>query len=255
MTTLPSEFLTTPLAHRALHDVSDGRPENSRAAVRAAIEAGYGIEIDVQMSTDGHAMVFHDYHLDRLTEATGSTVEHSLDQLNQVKLRGGEEGVPSLPEILEVIDGQVPLVIEIKDQDGRMGTKVGDLEAAVVRALDSYSGPVALMSFNPHSVAALRDLAPDIPRGLVTCGYVAQDWPQLTAEARDHLRTIADFDRVGACFVSHNVMGLEAAPVADLKAKGVPILCWTVRSELVEGEARAIADNITFEGYLPENAG
>lgn len=255
MTALPPQFLTRPLAHRALHDVSDGRPENSRAAVRAAVDAGYGIEIDVQISADDCVMVFHDYHLDRLTDTTGRVAGLTGDQLNQVKLRGGDEGVPGLPEILDIVDGQVPLVIEIKDQDGQMGPNVGGLEAAVIRDLSGYTGPLALMSFNPHSVAVLQDIAPQIARGLVTCSYTAQNWPHLSFDQREHLAGIPDFDRVGASFISHNVMQLDTPPVTLRKEAGTPILCWTVRSDAVERDARKIADNITFEGYLPDSNG
>ena len=123
--TLPRGFVDLPLAHRALHDVAQGRPENSRAAIRAAIEAGYGIEIDVQLSADGAAMVFHDYALDRLTHDSGAVRLRSAADLKAVPLKGGDEGIPDLPEVLQLVAGQVPLLIELKDQDGAMGTNLG----------------------------------------------------------------------------------------------------------------------------------
>lgn len=249
MPRLPEVFLGRPLAHRALHDNSDARPENSRAAISAAVEAGYGIEIDVQLSADGQAMVFHDYRLCRLTESGGPLALLTAAELGTIPLRHGAEGIPTLPEILALVAGRVPLLIEVKDQDGALGPGVGPLEQATIAALAGYAGPVAVMSFNPHSVAELARLAPDLPRGLTTCGFRREDWSALSSERRDHLRAIADFDRTGASFVSHNWRDLDNPRIAELRTRGVPVLCWTIRSDTDEAQARRIAQNITFEGY------
>lgn len=246
---LPPEFLRVPLAHRALHDVRDGRPENSRAAVLAAIDAGYGIEIDIQQSSDAKAMVFHDYKLERLAEATGNTTGFTAADLAQKSLRGGDEGIPTLPEILEIVRGRVPLLIEIKDQDRKMGPSVGPLEESVARAIEDYKGPVAVMSFNPHSVRQMADLSPAIPRGLVTQAYD----PNKCGFSRDvceHLNAISDYDELGCSFISHDWRDLRRLRVSELKFQGANILCWTVKSPAQEAEARKIAQNITFEGYL-----
>lgn len=246
---LHPDFIDKPLSHRGLHDVTDGRPENSRAAIRAAISHGYGIEIDLQLSADDMAMVFHDYALDRLTDETGPVRQRSAQQLSAVLLSGGREGIPDLVEILDLVAGQVPLLIEFKDQDGRMGTDVGPLEQAAAKILSGYMGKFAVMSFNPNSVALLAELLPDVPRGIVTSAYRYDDWP-LSDAICDHLRDIPDFDRVGASFISHEVNDLDRARVAELKGLGVDILCWTVKSAEQEIEARKVAQNITFEQYL-----
>lgn len=157
---LPASFLDRPIAHRAYHDIAAGRPENSVEAIIAAIEAGYGIEIDLQLSADGVAMVFHDYDLDRLTEETGPVRARSAAALGAIALKHGSRGIPTFAEVLTLVAGQVPLLVEVKDQDGAMGPDVGPLEAAAVQALRCYDGPVALMSFNPHSVAALAGWRP-----------------------------------------------------------------------------------------------
>ena len=247
---LPAEFLRLPLAHRALHMRSDRRPENSPAAIRAAVEAGYGIEIDVQCSRDGQAMVFHDEWLERLTEVTGFVRDFDAADLMQIKLRDSDDGIPTLPQVLQMVAGRVPLLIEIKDQTDRMAQTDGRLEAAVAAALAGYAGPVAVMSFNPHSVAHMARLAPAVPRGLTTSAYAASEWEPLAAERCDELREIADYDRVGACFISHEAADLARPRVAALKAAGSAVLCWTIRSAAEEAKARAVADNVTFEGYL-----
>ena len=245
---LPEVFYRVPFAHRGFHDVAEGRPENSRAAFRAALAAGYGIELDVQLSSDGAAMVFHDYDLDRLTGQKGAVRLRGAADLSAIRLRGGDEGIPDLPEILQLVGGRAPMLIEVKDQDGAMGPDVGPLERAVAAALEGYQGPVALMSFNPHSVACLAELAPRIPRGIVTSAYRYDDWP-LPAATCDHLRDVPDYARTGACFISHEVDDLDRGRVAELKAQGAMICCWTVTSAMQEAKARQIAHNITFEQY------
>ncbi|MEM5476174.1 glycerophosphodiester phosphodiesterase family protein [Pacificibacter sp. AS14] len=248
---LQDVFLKSPIAHRALHDEALGRAENNFAAIEAAIEHGFGIEIDIQQSKDGQAMVFHDYHLDRLTEAKGPFAQLTATELGQVRFRSGEKGVPTLAAILDHVAGRAPLLIEIKDQDGVMGPNVGPLEREVARLLQSYSGAVAVMSFNPHAIAVMADAAPQIPRGLTTCGYLPQDWPLLSEATRADLRKIPDFDRVGASFVSHQWTDLASERIQDLKGAGARILCWTIRSAAEAAEATLYAENITFESYVP----
>lgn len=247
---LPAAFLARPIAHRALHDLGAGRPENSRAAVRAAVAAGYGIEIDVQLSLDGVAMVFHDHDLARLTGATGALAQRTAAGLAAIGLRHGTEGIPTLVQVLAEVAGKVPLLIEVKDQDGALGPAIGALEAATAAALAGYGGPVAVMSFNPFSVAAMADLAPLVPRGLTTSAYDPDDWAPVPVAVCDRLRDIPDYDRSGAGFISHEAHDLARPRVAALKAQGARVLCWTVRSAVAEAAARAAgADNVTFEGY------
>ncbi|MFU8823390.1 glycerophosphodiester phosphodiesterase family protein [Yoonia sp.] len=247
---LPASFLARPIAHRALHDRKAGRVENSIASIKAAISAGYGIEIDVQLSSDGHAMVFHDDNLDRLTAEAGPVRARNRAALEQIALKDDAGMIPALDDVLTLVAGQVPLLIEIKDQDGKMGPDVGPLEEATCKALSHYKGDVALMSFNPHSMAACQTFAPDIARGVVTSAYDPMFWPELPPAIRDDLREIPDYDRVGACFISHEAYDLDRPRVAEIKATGAPILCWTIRSAQQEAKARLIADNVTFEGYL-----
>jgi glycerophosphoryl diester phosphodiesterase len=252
---LPSEFLATPIAHRALHDIAKGRPENSRAAVNAAVEHGYGIEIDLQLTADGRAMVFHDYDLSRLTGATGPLRLQTAAAAGAIALKHGDgETIPTLDEILDLVKGAVPLLIEIKDQDGSMGSAVGPLEQATAAALAGYDGPVAVMSFNPFSIARMAELAPGVARGLVTSGYDPSDWP-LSVETCDRLRGIPDFSDCHGAFISHDKADLSRPRVQQLRAQGVPVLCWTIRSPQEEAAARRFADNVTFEGYLAPRPG
>lgn len=254
---LHPDFLTRPIAHRALHDLAKVRPENSAAAVRAAVEAGYAIEIDLQISADGVAMVFHDATLERLTPVEGPLNARNAAELGRIALKGGDgAGIPTLREILEIVGGRVPLLIEVKDQSGKLGPVDGALEAATAADLDGYSGPVAVMSFNPHSVSAMAKAAPKVARGLTTYAFPVEDFPAARSdpEAEAHraaLEAITDYERVGASFISHHWRDLARPRVAELKALGAAVLCWTIRSPEEEAQARRIAQNVTFEYYLP----
>ena len=167
-------------------------------------------------------------------------------------MRGGTDGIPTLREVLTLVAGRVPLLIEIKDQDGAMGQNVGPLEQAAAEAIAAYRGPVAVMSFNPHSVAEMARLLPHVARGIVTSAYEPDDWP-LSAQICDRLRTIPDYARTGSSFISHEAFDLGRARVAELKQGGARVLCWTIRSPEEEAEARKVAENITFEGYLAQH--
>ncbi|WP_410219032.1 glycerophosphodiester phosphodiesterase family protein [Paracoccus sp. (in: a-proteobacteria)] len=249
MTALFDSFLTIPIAHRGLHGI--GIPENSLAAARAAIEAGYGIECDIQPAADGTPMVFHDYELTRLTAQKGYIAATAPQGLSGHRLLGSDEPVPTLAQFLETVGGRVPLLIEIKDQDGACGTDIGQLHDRVAEALQGYAGPVAVMSFNPHVVEAFHRAAPDIPVGLTTCAFDEADWTRVPPERREALALISDFDRCGASFVSHDKADLTNPRIDALRAMGVPILCWTIHSKAEEMLARQVAGNITFEGYDP----
>lgn len=243
---LPEALLTAPIAHRGLH--GPGVPENSLAAAQAAMDAGYGIELDIQPAGD-QAVVFHDYDLHRLTGDGGLVAALDPATLSGRRLTGTDQTIPTLQQFLGRVAGRVPLLIEIKDQDMRLGPRIGDLHRRVAGALQGYAGPVAVMSFNPHVVAAFHDLAPALPVGLTTCAFAERDWPGIPPQTRAHLAGIADFDRCGACFVSHDKNDLANPRVDALRAQGVPVLCWTIRSPAEEALARRVARNITFEGY------
>ncbi|SFD02224.1 glycerophosphodiester phosphodiesterase family protein [Tropicimonas isoalkanivorans] len=247
---LPASFLDRPIAHRALHDLTDGRPENSRAAVRAAIEGNYGIEVDLQLTSDGQAVVFHDEDLARLTGQAGMVRGRTAAELSRIPLLGGDEGIPTFREILDLVGGRVPLLVEIKDQDGALGPDVGPLEAAAAEVSKGYAGPLAFMSFNPHSMIGLGRIAPETVRGLTTCGFFDEDWPDVPGARRERLADIADLDAAGGCFISHHATDLDRPAVRNLRSRGVPVLCWTIRSPEEEAAARLNADNVTFEGYL-----
>lgn len=251
MPALPPSFTARPIAHRALHDAAAGVIENSPTAIDRAIRVGYGIEMDLQLSADGVPMVFHDATLDRLTHTTGPVRGRTAQELGDLRLRGSDDRIPTLAQVLEMVDGAVPLLIELKDQSGGLGQADAALGEATAAVLADYPGDVAVMSFNPVMIAGLRKRAPDLPRGLTTGGFIPSKWPHLSPDMCTALRNIVAFDAVDAQFISHDWTDLDNPRVAELKAKGVPILCWTITTPQDDAQARQMADNVTFEGYLP----
>jgi len=245
---LPLAFLRAPIAHRALHDVTRGRVENSASAIRAARAAGYCIELDLQLSSDGVPMIFHDDDLDRLTAEQGPLNARTAAELTRIQLNGTDDTIPTLAQALALVDGAVPLLIELKDQSRTLSHTDGRLENATAFALEFYAGPLAVMSFNPLSIGQLSHILPTVPRGLTTSAF-GEDWVSVPQATRDRLREIPDYHRSFSSFISHEAHDLARPRVADLQSEGASILCWTIRSPEAEAEARKIAENITFEGY------
>lgn len=246
---LHPDFLARPVAHRGLHGA--GVPENSMAAFRAAVERGHAIELDVQPARDSTPLVFHDDDLPRLTGKEGLISQVTLAEAKSLRLSGTDQTIPTLTEVLEMVAGRVPVLVEIKDQDGRLGPDMGDLPRSVARIVSSYKAPIAVMSFNPDAVALFRISAPATTVGLTTCAFDADDWPEVAESKRRSLGRIEDFDRVGASFISHDHLDLTNSAVTALASRGVPVLCWTIRSVEAERAARRVAKNITYEGYTP----
>ncbi len=249
---LPSAFHARPFAHRGLHDRADGRAENGLAAFEAAVAAGYAVELDVQASADGEAMAFHDYDLARLTGRDGRVDALSAEALRAVPLIGGGT-IPDLATALARIDGRAPVLVEIKDQTGDFGPTDGALERRVCDVVRAAGGAetCAVMSFNPHSIRAVRDHAPELRRGLVSYDFEHPHDAHVAADWRRDLATLSMFDACGADFASYGLANLDAPALDPLRARGVPIFTWTVRSAAQAQAARVACDQITFEGFLP----
>lgn len=227
-------LIETPYAHRGLHGA--GRVENSRAAIEAAIAAGLGIEIDVQASRRGSAMVFHDDALDRLTGERGLLAQWDADELAHVRLKGCDETIPSLDEILGLVGERVPLLIEVKAR----GYAYHRLCRSIARSLGEHSGPAAMMSFNPMVVRWFAHHCPRILRGLVISeagekGFKGRVKRQLSVRwARPQ-------------FLAYDIRDLPSRFAARERMRGLPILTWTVRTRRDQEIASAHADQIIHE--------
>lgn len=223
-------------AHRGLH--SDGVPENSLAAAEAAIAAGMGVECDIQRSADGAPIVFHDWDLLRLTGTKGLTEGRTALELRELRYLDGDHGPASLADLLELVDGRVPLLIEIKSKRGY------DVEwtcRVVLETLADYGGDHAVMSFDPRVARWIRRNAPETPCGLVMRedehGYTQQPWQRRLAF------WIAKPD-----FLAYHIAALPNPWVAGLRDSGLPILTWTVNSPETRARAMLHTDALISEG-------
>jgi glycerophosphoryl diester phosphodiesterase len=223
-------------AHRGLH--GPGVVENSAAAFALALRAGLGIECDIQRSSDGRAMVFHDWDLDRLTAETGPVVGRRATALAAIRLTGGDDRIPTLDDMLEQVGGRVPLLIEIKS---RRDKRIGPVCLAVHRALEGYRGLHAVMSFDPRIPRWFAEQSPRTVRGLV-----------VTEEGKRGVK--GRWERHSALwhakpdFLAYDVRDLPSAFAAAQRARGLPVLTWTVRSAELAAVASTHADAPIAEG-------
>ena len=224
-------------AHRGLHG-GEGAPENSPAAFEAAIARGLGIECDVQRSSDGQALVFHDFDLDRLTGESGAVIDRSATQLGKVVLSGTADAIPTLQTLLQQVAGQVPLLIEVKS---RKGLHVVPLCLAVRRVLEGYRGPVAVMSFDPRVSHWFAVHSPHIIHGLVV-------------SERDKSRVLRTFRTRMTLwlaqpeFLAWDVRDLPSRLAGKQRKRGLPLLTWTVRDDRLLERAEKYADAPIAEG-------
>lgn len=237
---------TRPIAHRGLHD--DARPENSLAAFAAGMEAGYPLELDVHLTRDNELVVVHDENLKRVTGQDLKITDCPREIWRALKLCGTEEGIPTLDEVLALVDGRVGLIIEIKKDRCR---KIGQLEQKLVDRLHRYSGPFVLKSFDPRVVGWMRRHAPEFFCGQLSDGFRNGKYTPVFSWFMRNLHMIR-FNH--AQFISFDARALPNAAVTRWhKEKGLPLLCWTIRSQEEADRAKELgADNIIFENFVPK---
>jgi glycerophosphoryl diester phosphodiesterase len=245
----PDWLVRRPIAHRGYHDRAAGRVENTLAAARAAVAHDFAIECDLQVTTDGEPIVFHDDRLERLTDGKGPIRALSLKEVRALRLRGAGEPVPRLAELLDTVAGRVPLVIEMKSPWN------GDrrLERAAAPLLAAYRGPAAVMSFDPDSMRAMRDLLPTVPRGLTADAFRPDpEMPVFTDWERYRLSHLLAAPEVGASFVSYGISDLPTLAPALARRRGLRLITWTIRTRAERAKAKRYTDQITFEGFDPD---
>ncbi len=225
-------------AHRGLHGA--GAPENSPSAFAGAIARGMGIECDIQRSRDGQAMVFHDDALDRLTGEQGLVAERTAADLGRIVLTGGADTIPSLRQLLDQVQGRVPLLIEIKS-DHRLGARISATCLAVRRVLEGYTGHHAIMSFDPRVVRWFAVHSPLTVRGLVVTEENDKALPGI-------LRRQLWLWHARPDFLAYDIRDLPSRFAAAQRRRGLPVLTWTVRSADHRERAAAHADAPIAEG-------
>jgi glycerophosphoryl diester phosphodiesterase len=224
----PDWLTARPVAHRGLHDRARGIVENMPSAFKAAIAGNFAIELDVQLTADGEAIVHHDDVLGRLNEGTEKLARFTAAQLKQVSFKDTADRMMTLGELCDLTAGRVPLVVEIKSHFDRDRKLVG----RVVEVLRSYSGPAVAMSFDPDH----------------------DYWTKASAEQRHGMTALRHAFRTQPHFVAFWVNELPApAPWIARNIFGLPLLTWTVRTAEQRQRAAQHADQMIFEGFVPES--
>lgn len=225
-----------PVAHRGYHDTNKTVWENTLSAFSRAAEAGFAIECDVQLAADSVPVIFHDHDLERLCGIKGDVRERTSQELAMLSVGGTADRIPTLKQMLELVAGRVPLVIEIK---GRHAEDDGFVEA-VLEELEGYAGKVALMSFDHHILKDLKAADASYPLGLTAEGVEPEDFFR-------HDEAM----QLGLDFVSYHHAHLPNSFVTARRQAGIPVITWTVRDENARAHTYTHADQMTFEGFDP----
>jgi len=247
----PSWLVAKPIAHRGLHNKAEGVIENTISAAEAAIARGFPVELDVQLTADNEAIVFHDFELDRLTGQTGLVIERKLEALSGIDIAGAKGGdkIPAFTDYLARIAGRTPLVIEIKSKfNGDMR-----LTKRVIEILRDYSGPFVVKSFDPDIVAYLRENAANITRGFIgELEYASKSDSFLSPEQKHRMANLLHFSEMQPNFLSWRVKDIPCASTHLSRILGnLPVMTWTVRNPEDRARAEKHADQMVFEGFLP----
>jgi len=232
----PEWLTSTTYAHRGLHDTTV--PENSLTGAKRAIEAGLGIECDVQRSRDGTAIVFHDWELDRLTNASGDIGDWTEADLEALSLLDTDQSPVTLARFLSMIAGRVPVLIEVKSKPG---FDVALTCESVRAALENYSGPHAVMGFDPAVPNWFQTHSPDTCRGLVGTDSYPNGF--------EHVWRDADIiEQARPDFLAIDRRDLARAEAGQWRAMGKPLLSWTIKTKAQWAEARPLTDALIAEG-------
>lgn len=250
--TQTSDLLVRPIAHRGFHNADAGCIENTPSAVSAAIAKNFGVEVDVQETADGEALVHHDYTLDRLVEGTGSVIDQTSGALTALSMKTGGDKLWLLQDLFDLTAGKVPLVIEIKSRI--VPGAQADFVRRVVDQVAAYKGPVCIKSFDPDMLSVARAHNPAVLRGIVADGIRPEGaFARFSRMDRFILRNMLHIPRTRPHFISYGIRDLpSAAPRFWRTVFGLPVMTWTVRTQEQRERAAIYADQIVFEGFDPD---
>jgi len=224
------------------------KPENSLAAIKAAISKAHPFEIDVMLSSDDEVIVFHDARLARMTGADGYTAGTALADLKKLRLGSSSETIPTLKEVLELVKGKVPVLIEIKARSSR---NAGVLEQAVMNCLKGYNGEYAIQSYNPLTIEWLKKHYPEVKRGLISGYFKLPNEKEATGWLiRFVLKRMWMVKRTKPHFICYDSTYIPNRHLR--KTRKLPLLAYGVKTQTRHNELLKYADNVIFEGYEPK---
>ena len=234
----------TPIAHRGLH--TKDIPENSLSAFENALKNNYAIELDVQFTKDKEIVVFHDENLKRMTNDTRNIEDVNYDELKNLRLGNTNEIIPTLEEVLELVDSKVAILIEIKDCKDYI-----ELSEKTYEILKGYEGNYAIQSFNPFILEWYKNNASEVIRGQLS-GTFTEGSESLNSFEKFVLKNMLLNFKSKPNYIGYELEGIPKSKLESLRKKGVPIIVWTVKNKEDMEKAYKYSDNITFENFLPK---
>lgn len=234
----------TPIAHRGLH--TKDIPENSLSAFENALKNNYAIELDVQFTKDKEIVVFHDENLKRITNDTRNIEDVNYDELKNLRLGNTNEIIPTLEEVLELVDSKVAILIEIKDCKDYI-----ELSEKTYEILKGYEGNYAIQSFNPFILEWYKNNASEVVRGQLS-GTFTEGSESLNSFEKFALKNMLLNFKSKPNYIGYDLEGIPKSKLESLRKKGVPIIVWTVKNKEDMEKAYKYSDNITFENFLPK---
>lgn len=237
-----SELMGVHYAHRGLFDNGTDAPENSLNAIRKAVEAGYGIEFDIQLSKDDVPVVFHDASLKRMCGVDGKVWDYTLEELQNMKLANSNQTIPTLEQVLEVVGGKVPLIIEYKMD--RVDTKVCELGNAL---LEKYDGVYCMESFHPFAVKWYREHRPDVIRGQLSQDFSKTDYKGVQYWLMTHL--LLNF-LTRPDFIAYNHKDADKFSRRLCGELGALSVAWTIKNREQYEEAKPYFDLYIFDSFI-----
>lgn len=234
----------TPIAHRGLH--TKDIPENSLSAFENALKNNYAIELDVQFTKDKEVVVFHDENLKRITNDTRNIEDVNYDELKNLRLDNTNEIIPTLEEVLELVDSKVAILIEIKDCKDYI-----ELSEKTYEILKGYEGNYAIQSFNPFILEWYKNNASEVIRGQLS-GTFTEGSESLNSFEKFVLKNMLLNFKSKPNYIGYELEGIPKSKLESLRKKGVPIIVWTVKNKEDMEKAYKYSDNITFEKFLPK---
>ncbi|MGL4396058.1 MAG: glycerophosphodiester phosphodiesterase family protein [Hyphomicrobium sp.] len=248
---LDRDAFLRPIAHRGLHNDRRGLIENTLPAFEAALHKGYGIECDLRPAAGGLPIVFHDETLNRLVAGKGGVHRLTPADLKRLRYRGADTHIATFAELLDLVRGRVPLLVEIKSEWTPPNMA---FLAEIARLSRAYRGPLALMSFDPAVLVPFVETAPRVPRGIVSGRYGAKGWwtRKISQTRAARLRDLLESEPVQPSFYAYDVSALPTPVTRYVReVAGLPLFTWTVRTERDRKRAEHWADAPIFEGFEP----
>jgi glycerophosphoryl diester phosphodiesterase len=238
------KFLSKPIAHRGLHSNDCNIPENSIPAFKKAIKLKLPIELDIQLTRDNHIVVFHDYKLQRICGLNKLIKKCTLEEIKELNLLNSDYKIPLLADVLELVQGKVPILIDIKNRN-----KAGKLEKLLVQELENYKGDIAIQSFNPFSIGWFAKNAPHIIRGQLHTDLKNKKLNQMTKLLLKEI-VFNFFSRPH--FIAMDKNCISKYIINKYKKLNTPILSWTIKNQTDYSKLKDACDNIIFENFIPD---